>query len=74
MRGRLLNDYNIEIAGGLGQIASHVWRIGVMGGSAEESNVLGLLSALERILPEEGYEVAYGAGVAAAQQAFAAAD
>ena len=73
VRGRLLNDYNIEIAGGLGQIASHVWRIGVMGGSAEESNVLALLSAMERILPEEGYEVAYGAGVAAAQQAFAAA-
>ncbi len=73
VRSRLLNDYNIEIAGGLGQIAGDVWRIGVMGGSAEESNVLALLSALERILPEEGYEVAYGAGVGAAQQAFAAA-
>ena len=72
VRGRLLKEYNIEIAGGLGEIANRVWRIGVMGGSAEESNILSLLSAMERILPEEGYEVAYGAGVAAAQRSFAA--
>ena len=72
VRTRLLQEYNMEIAGGLGQIAAQVWRIGVMGESAKETNVLTLLSALERILPEEGYEVAQGAGVAAAQQSFAA--
>ena len=42
-----------------------------MGESARESNVFAFLSALERILPDQGYEVAYGASLAAAQQALA---
>ena len=71
VRKKLLDNYNIEIAGGLGQIAAKVWRVGVMGESCKEQNVLLLLSALERILPEEGYEVAQGAGVAAAQRTYA---
>jgi len=48
-----------------------VWRIGLMGESARESNVFAFLSALERILPDQGYEVAYGSSLAAAQQALA---
>ncbi|MFQ5435862.1 MAG: hypothetical protein ACE5FD_13370, partial [Anaerolineae bacterium] len=28
---RLLNEYNIEIANGLGQLAGKVWRVGLMG-------------------------------------------
>ena len=73
VRRRLLRDYGIEISGGLGQIAGRVWRVGLMGESCKESNVLSFLSALERILPGEGYEVALGSGVAAAQRSFAAA-
>jgi len=42
-----------------------------MGDGAKESNVFTMLSALERILPSQGYEVAYGSGLAAAQQALA---
>ncbi len=72
VRRRLLRDYGIEISGGLGQIAGRVWRVGLMGESCRESNVLSFLSALERILPGEGYEVALGSGVAAAQRSFAA--
>lgn len=71
VRRRLLQEYSIEIAGGLGQIAGRVWRIGLMGETSREANVLLLLSALERILPGEGYKVAQGAAVASAQQVLA---
>ena len=68
VRGKLLEGYGIEIGGGLGQLAGRIWRIGLMGESSRESNVLALLSALERILPGEGFEVAQGASLAAAQR------
>nr|MBN1229045.1 alanine--glyoxylate aminotransferase family protein [Anaerolineae bacterium] len=50
VRSRLLNDYNIEIAGGLGAFKGKVWRIGLMGHSSRAENVITLLGALERIL------------------------
>ena len=71
VRRQLIKDYNIEIGGGLGDLQGKVWRIGLMGESARESNVFAFLSALERILPDQGYEVAYGSSLAAAQQALA---
>lgn len=71
VKKKLLDDYNIEIGGGLGKLSGKVWRIGLMGDGAKESNVFTMLSALERILPSQGYEVAYGSGLAAAQQALA---
>lgn len=50
VRRRLLQEYNIEIAGGLGTLAGKVWRIGLMGYSSQPENVVTLLGALERIL------------------------
>ncbi len=52
LRRRLLEDYNIEIAGGLGAFKGKVWRIGLMGFSSQRSYVLLLLAALEDILRE----------------------
>jgi alanine-glyoxylate transaminase/serine-glyoxylate transaminase/serine-pyruvate transaminase len=46
----LLRDYNIEIAGGLGQLAGRVWRIGLMGYNSRPENVARLLDALDRSL------------------------
>ncbi len=69
VRQRLLRGYGIEIGGGLGEFAGKVWRVGLMGESSKAEYVLALLSALERSLPEFGYEVAAGAGVAAASDA-----
>ena len=74
VRRTLLDDYSIEIGGGLGELRGKIWRIGLMGESAREINVFALLSALERILSELGYEVAYGASLAAAQRTLAAPD
>lgn len=42
----LLTNYNIEIAGGLGQLAGRVWRIGLMGYNSRLENVALLLAAL----------------------------
>jgi alanine-glyoxylate transaminase/serine-glyoxylate transaminase/serine-pyruvate transaminase len=50
VRQRLLNEYNIEISGGLGELKGKVWRIGLMGFSSRKENVTLLLSALENIL------------------------
>jgi len=48
--GRLLNEYNIEVAGGFGQLAGQVWRVGLMGFNSRPENVLLLLSAMKEIL------------------------
>jgi alanine-glyoxylate transaminase/serine-glyoxylate transaminase/serine-pyruvate transaminase len=50
LRRRLLEEYNIEIAGGFGQLLGKVWRIGLMGYSSRPENVLLLLAALEDLL------------------------
>jgi alanine-glyoxylate transaminase/serine-glyoxylate transaminase/serine-pyruvate transaminase len=50
IRRRLLDEYNIEIAGGLGIFKGRAWRIGLMGYSSRRENVLLLLSALESLL------------------------
>jgi len=50
VRSKLLNQYHIEIGGGLGPFAGKVWRIGLMGYSAREKNVNILLNALQEIL------------------------
>jgi len=71
VRRSLLDDYNIEIGGGLGEFRGKAWRIGLMGESAREMNVFAVLSALETILTKNGYEVAYGSSLAAAQRVIA---
>jgi len=50
IRQQLLNDYNLEIAGGFGPLAGKIWRIGLMGFSSRRENVLLLLAALREIL------------------------
>jgi len=66
VRQGLLNEWNIEIGGGLGPLKGQIWRIGLMGYSSSAENVLLLLSALEKQLIAEGYSVQPGIGVAAA--------
>ena len=50
VRRRLRAEYNIAIAGGLGDMKGKVWRIGLMGHSAREQNVRHLIGALDKIL------------------------
>jgi alanine-glyoxylate transaminase/serine-glyoxylate transaminase/serine-pyruvate transaminase len=50
IRRKLLAEYNIEIAGGLGELAGKAWRVGLMGYSAREENVRLFLTALEKLM------------------------
>lgn len=50
VRKELMDGYNIEIAGGLGELKGKVWRVGLMGYSARPENVAVLIEALRRIL------------------------
>ena len=52
VRSRLLKEFNIEIAGGFGELKGVVWRIGLMGYSSRKENIELLLSALREILPD----------------------
>jgi len=50
IRRRLLEDYSIEIGGGLGDFKGKAWRIGLMGYGASRKNVTLLLAALAAVL------------------------
>lgn len=50
VRKRLLHDFNIEIGAGLGPFKGKAWRIGLMGSSSTEQNVVLVLAALQKIL------------------------
>jgi alanine-glyoxylate transaminase/serine-glyoxylate transaminase/serine-pyruvate transaminase len=50
MRKRLLNEYNIEVGGGLGQVKGKIWRVGLMGDSCQIQYVHCLISALKEML------------------------
>ena len=56
VRRALLNEYGIEIGGGLGKFKGKVWRIGLMGYTSKKENVMLFLSALEDILTYLGYK------------------
>lgn len=68
VRGLLMQQHGIEIAGGLGPFAGKTWRIGLMGASASARNVMLLLAALEEALRVQGHAVPPGAGAAAAAE------
>jgi alanine-glyoxylate transaminase/serine-glyoxylate transaminase/serine-pyruvate transaminase len=50
VRKRLLNEYNIEVGAGLGQVKGKIWRVGLMGEACKIQNVAYLVSALKEIL------------------------
>lgn len=74
VRAGLLNEFGIEIAGGLGPFAGKMWRIGIMGHSASKDNLILFLAALETLLAREGVASASGVAVAAANAVYASAD
>lgn len=70
VRKQLLNEFGIEIGGGLGAMKGKVWRVGLMGATASPAHVLVFLAALEKCLLDQGVKVAAGAGVGAANAAY----
>ena len=63
-RKRLLNEFGIEVGGGLGEFKGVAWRIGLMGYNSRPGVVLQALAAIESVLGRTG-------GVTAAQQSYA---
>lgn len=64
----LLDEHGIEVAGGLGDFAGDVLRIGCMGYSARPENVLYLLAGLGDALESLDSDVDTDAGIAAARR------
>jgi len=50
VRSTLINDFNIEIGAGLGDLAGKIWRIGLMGHTSRKENVDLCLAALQEAL------------------------
>jgi alanine-glyoxylate transaminase/serine-glyoxylate transaminase/serine-pyruvate transaminase len=73
-RNQLLDEFNIEIAGGIGPLKAKIWRLGLMGYCAQKANVLLLLAAMEKVLADQGARIQAGAGVGAAIRSYAGAE
>ena len=66
-RNLLLNDFNLEIGAGLGELAGKTWRIGLMGHSSTRRNILTCLASLETVMAKQGYDLVPGAAIDAAK-------
>ncbi|MGC4098511.1 MAG: alanine--glyoxylate aminotransferase family protein [Nitrospira sp.] len=73
VRSQLLDRFGIEIGGGLGPLKGKVWRIGLMGESSTEGNVLTLLNAMEEIGIRNGWVSTPGAALQAAAHVYSEA-
>lgn len=69
VRAQLLQEFGIEIGGGLGELKGRIWRVGLMGYSSSRRNVLLFLGALEHVLIAQGYSP-QGSGVHAAGEVY----
>lgn len=65
-RAYLLEEFGLEIGGGLGKFNGNAWRIGLMGASATRRNVSVCLAALSRALEAQGHRPRGDALLAAA--------
>ena len=70
VRSQLLNEFGIEIGGGLGPMKGKTWRIGLMGETANKANVLLFLAALEQCLNRQGIRPAPGDAIVAANSEY----
>jgi alanine-glyoxylate transaminase / serine-glyoxylate transaminase / serine-pyruvate transaminase len=71
-RKMLLDQFGIEVGGGLGDLKGKAWRIGLMGYNSRPGVVLVCLAALEQVLTKLRAKVPPGAGVAAANAVYTA--
>ena len=57
----LLEEFGIEVGGGLGPMAGKVWRIGLMGHGCTRPNVELCLRGIEAALAEQGVTASHPA-------------
>ncbi len=70
VRNQLLDEFNIEIAGGIGATKGQIWRLGTMGYCSQKQFVLQLLAALDKVLIDQGHRHSPGAGVGGAIRSY----
>jgi len=70
VRQQLLHTFGIEIGGGLGPLKGKVWRVGLMGESSTEANVLTLLNAIEELCIRSGWLSTPGRALQAATRIY----
>ena len=73
-RNQLLDEFNIEIAGGIGALKGQIWRLGTMGYCSQKQFILQLLAAMDKALLDQGHRHSAGAGVAGAIKSYAQAE
>lgn len=71
VRSALLNNFNLEIGAGLGDLAGKVWRIGLMGAACNRTNVVLCVSALESTLARMGADISVGKALQAVEAVYA---
>ena len=71
VRAELLLEHSIEIGAAFGPLQGRIWRVGTLGYNARLENVRRLLTALEIVLPRNGFPVPHGEALAAAESAYA---
>lgn len=71
VRQRLLQQSNLEIGAGLGELAGKVWRIGLMGYASNETNVRLCIQALESALLAQNVPLNTGDAIARVDAVYA---
>ncbi|ANE47660.1 aminotransferase V [Paenibacillus swuensis] len=66
VRSMLLGTFGIEIASSFGPLKGQIWRVGTMGYSCRQTNVLHFLGAFEAVLIRHGLRIPPGRSVQAA--------
>jgi alanine-glyoxylate transaminase / serine-glyoxylate transaminase / serine-pyruvate transaminase len=73
-RKQLLDEFDIEIAGGIGALKGQIWRLGTMGYCSQKQFILQLLAAMDKALLDQRHHHSPGAGVAGAIKSYAQAE
>lgn len=66
VRKYLLDEFSLEIGGGLGKFKGNAWRIGLMGATSTRRNIALCLTALGQALAAQGHRVNVGEALSAA--------
>ena len=74
VRNQMLDEFNIEIAGGIGALKGKIWRLGLMGYCSQKAFVLQLLAVMEKVMTDQGYRMSPGSGIGAAVHSYAHAE
>jgi alanine-glyoxylate transaminase/serine-glyoxylate transaminase/serine-pyruvate transaminase len=66
VRKYLLDEFSLEIGGGLGKFKGNAWRIGLMGATSTRRNIALCLTALGQALAAQGHRASLSEALAAA--------